>query len=154
MKAPEFSYNRPESVLVIVYTVTNRVLLLKRTDHEDFWQSVTGSMHWHEKTPVDTASRELSEETGLKSGSQLINLHKTYKYFIYPQWKHRYSPGTDTNIEHSFALELPTEKGVTLNPSEHSGYEWLGFESAAQRVTSWSNREAILRVWMCLNRRR
>jgi len=154
MTSADKLYKRPESILVIVYTLTDKVLLLKRTDHDDFWQSVTGSMGWSENSPLATAQRELAEETDLKQGNKLIDLNKSYKYPVYPQWKHRYSPETNTNTEHSFALELATELGVTLNPEEHCEYAWLGFRQAADRVISWSNKEAILRVWMCMSRKR
>lgn len=154
MTTAEKLYKRPESILVIVYTLTDKVLLLRRTDRPDFWQSVTGSMEWSESSPIETAQRELTEETGLENRPQLIDLNKTYKYPIYPQWRHRYSPETNTNTEHSFALELSTELGVTLNSEEHSEYAWLGFKQAADKVTSWSNREVILRVWMCMSRKR
>ncbi|HXK57741.1 MAG TPA: dihydroneopterin triphosphate diphosphatase, partial [Gammaproteobacteria bacterium] len=35
-------YKRPESILLVVYTQTAEVLMLKRTRPAQFWQSVTG----------------------------------------------------------------------------------------------------------------
>ena len=58
-------FKRPESVLVVVYTRTGKVLLLRRADHPEFWQSVTGSMEWGDEQPAETAVRELREETGI-----------------------------------------------------------------------------------------
>ena len=52
-------FKRPESVLVVVYTRTGKVLLLKRADDPDFWQSVTGSLLWEETEPRQAAAREL-----------------------------------------------------------------------------------------------
>ena len=52
-------YKRPESVLVVVYTRTARVLLLKRADHPHFWQSVTGALEWSESEPRLAAAPEL-----------------------------------------------------------------------------------------------
>ena len=57
-------YKRPESVLVVVYTATGKVLLL-RVQPPYFWQSVTGSLRWGEREPRAAAARELREETGL-----------------------------------------------------------------------------------------
>ncbi|MEO8122029.1 MAG: dihydroneopterin triphosphate diphosphatase, partial [Rhodoferax sp.] len=37
------AYKIPESVLVVIYTPALDVLLIKRADAVDFWQSVTGS---------------------------------------------------------------------------------------------------------------
>ncbi|MGD8932832.1 MAG: NUDIX domain-containing protein, partial [Chromatiales bacterium] len=53
---PADTYKRPESVLVVVYTAGGEVLLLRRTRPRDFWQSVTGSLHWGE-SPRQAARR-------------------------------------------------------------------------------------------------
>ena len=136
-------HKRPESVLVVVYTKADTVLLLQRSDKTDFWQSVTGSMRWDESDPEVTARRELSEETGLVVNGGLRNWEKTFRFQILPQWAHRYAPGTKENLEHMFALELPEEVMITMNPLEHAACVWLPFAEASQRVTSWTNREAI-----------
>lgn len=136
-------HKRPESVLVVVYTKADTVLLLQRSDKTDFWQSVTGSMRWDESDPEVTARRELSEETGLVVNDGLRNWEKTFRFQILPQWAHRYAPGTKENLEHMFALELPEEVMITMNPLEHAAFVWLSFAEASQRVTSWTNREAI-----------
>ena len=57
-------FRRPESVLVVIYTVRFECLLLERVSPRGFWQSVTGTLHWRE-TPADAAAREVREETGL-----------------------------------------------------------------------------------------
>src|SRR5690242_6759740 len=54
----------PISTLVIVYTPDLRVLMLERADFPEHWQSVTGSQEPGE-TLLETATRELFEETGL-----------------------------------------------------------------------------------------
>lgn len=130
-------------MLVVVYTTNGRVLLLRRTDKTDFWQSVTGSMRWDESDPAVTARRELSEETGLVATDGLRDWEKTCRFRIWPQWAHRYPPGTKENLEHMFSLELPEEVMITMNPLEHAAFVWVPFAEASQRVTSWTNREAI-----------
>ncbi|MFQ6022466.1 MAG: dihydroneopterin triphosphate diphosphatase [Acidiferrobacterales bacterium] len=136
-------YKRPESVLVVVHTATGKVLVMRRRDKPEFWQSVTGSMRWDEDAPVITARRELKEETGLTISGGLRDWDKTYRFKIMSQWAHRYAPGTCENVEHLFSLELPGEATVTLNPNEHVEFAWLSFDEALTRVTSWTNREAI-----------
>ncbi len=137
------SFKRPESVLVVVVTRTGKVLLLKRADHPDFWQSVTGAMRWEERDPRATAVRELREETGLAAEpAALRDLGLTQRYPILPQWRQRYAPEVTENTEHAFALELPEETRLMLHP-EHTEYGWFPFEEAVQRVASWANRRAI-----------
>jgi len=131
-------------VLVVVYARSGKVLLLRRADHPDFWQSVTGSMHWDEQQPHQTALRELEEETGLRvSPPALLDLGLIQRFPILPQWRGRYAPDVLENIEHAFALELVQEAPITLAPREHSEYAWFGFDDAQRKVSSWTNREAI-----------
>jgi len=136
---------RPESVLVVVYTLTGKALLLQRADDPGFWQSVTGSLEWEESSPRQAAERELREETGLVAEG-LQDADQSYRYVILPQWRHRYAPGTQENAEHVYFLALPSERDITINPAEHAQYAWYPFEEAAAKVASWTNREAILKV--------
>lgn len=136
-------FARPESVLVLIYTVTGKVLLLQRADDRSFWQSVTGSLRWDETTPRQAAVRELAEETGITETSALRDLALTYRYPILPRWRPRYAPEVTENIEHVFALTLPGEREIRVDPAEHRTYAWLDFVAARRRVASWTNREAI-----------
>lgn len=136
-------FARPESVLVVIYTLTGKVLLLQRADDPSFWQSVTGSLHWDETEPRQAAARELAEETAITDASTLCDLGLTYRYPILPRWRSRYAPELMENTEHVFALALPGEREITLDPAEHSAYVWLDFPAARRRATSWTNREAI-----------
>ena len=55
----------PISVLVVIYTASNEVLLLERKDHPGYWQSVTGSLDALDEPLIEAAARELLEETGI-----------------------------------------------------------------------------------------
>ena len=59
------TYKIPQSVLVVIYTPLLDVLLLKRADAPDFWQSVTGSKDTLAEPFEHTAVREVVEETGV-----------------------------------------------------------------------------------------
>jgi dATP pyrophosphohydrolase len=135
---------RPVSVLVIVHTPDLRVLLLERISHVGFWQSVTGSQEDSESL-AETAAREVAEETGLSvATSELSDLRLSYRYEIFPEWRHRYQPGVTHNTEHVFSLCRPAEVPVTVAPGEHLAWRWLPWRDAAAACFSWSNREAIL----------
>ena len=135
----------PISTLVLVYTRDLRVLLIERADFPEHWQSVTGSQEPGE-TLRETATRELREETGIDAQAHggLADWQVTSAYEIFPQWRHRYAPGTTRNTEHVFALELPAPVSVVLAPHEHLHHAWLPWREAARKCFSWSNRDAIL----------
>ncbi len=134
----------PVSTLVLVYTPALEVLLLERADFPGYWQSVTGSQEPGE-TLLQTATRELAEETGIDAAAfgGLADWQRSNLYEIYPRWRHRYPEGTTHNTEHVFALEVPAPVPVTLAPREHLSHLWLPWQEAAEKVFSWSNREAI-----------
>ena len=138
-------YKQPVSVLVIVHTSDLHVLLLERADFPDHWQCVTGSRDEDEDLPA-TARRELLEETGIDADAYggPVDWHLTQDYEIFPQWRHRYAPGTTHNTEHVFSLDVMTEVPVRLAAREHTRYVWLPWRAAAARCFSWSNRDAIL----------
>jgi dATP pyrophosphohydrolase len=144
-RCDEKKYKRPESVLVVVYARSGKVLLLRRADHPEFWQSITGSMEWGDEQPAETAARELREETGIAVTPATFTDRKVQnRYVIFPQWRYKYAPGVAENTEHFFSLELADEPSVTLSPAEHSEYAWVPFAEAIERVFSWTNRDALL----------
>ncbi|MGA8262742.1 MAG: dihydroneopterin triphosphate diphosphatase [Arenicellales bacterium] len=138
-------FKRPESVLVVVFTGAGDVLLLKRSDHPDFWQSVTGSLKWGESAP-DAARRELQEETGLRCDGEIVDRHREFSFEILDIWRHRFPPGVTHNLEHVFSLELTERPGIRINPGEHSEFTWEPRAAAADKVWSWTNRRAILDI--------
>lgn len=140
------AYKRPESVLVVVYDRGGNVLLLRRRHPNWFWQSVTGSLRRGE-TPRQAAARELFEETGLRAGAGLADWGHSVTFPIVPPWKARYAPGVHTNREHWFGLQLPAKRMVTINSREHREYRWLPLPAAWQRASSWTNRQALERLF-------
>ncbi|WP_395058935.1 dihydroneopterin triphosphate diphosphatase [Polaromonas sp.] len=135
----------PESVLVVIHTPQQEVLLLERADHPGFWQSVTGSRHTPDEALVDTAAREVFEETGLAaSAADFRDWEVSNVYDIYPAWRARYAPGVTRNTEHVFSLCVPQACVVTLSPREHTAWQWLSWLEAADQCFSASNAEAVL----------
>lgn len=163
-------YKIPESVLVVIHTAEWEVLLMERADQPCFWQSVTGSKETPDESLIETAVREVWEETGIRieedvfqisaptgaddatggghagliPHSALRDWHLSNIYEIYPVWRHRYAPGVTKNTEHVFGLLVASDIPITLAPREHVRYQWLPYREAADRCFSPSNAEAIL----------
>lgn len=137
-------YKRPESVLVVVYTDHGEVLLLRRREPADFWQSITGSLDGDE-TPQAAAARELQEETGLVTPTPRAT-GRTRRFPILPAWRRRYAPDVIENVEHEFQVRLTARTAIRINPAEHLEYLWLARTEALRRASSWTNRDAIERL--------
>ncbi|MBO9512958.1 MAG: dihydroneopterin triphosphate diphosphatase [Variovorax sp.] len=140
----------PESVLVVIHTPALDVLLIRRADADDFWQSVTGSKDTEDEPLALTAAREVAEETGIDCGegsalaAQLVDWGLENVYEIYPRWRSRYAPGVTHNTEHLFGLCVPERLAPTLDAREHTHWRWLPYRDAADACFSPSNAEAIL----------
>ncbi|KIO50282.1 dihydroneopterin triphosphate diphosphatase [Nitrosospira sp. NpAV] len=139
-------YKIPISVLVVIHTPDMQVLLLERADHPGYWQSVTGSQNPGE-TLVQTAVREVAEETGLDAARyRLTGCNIQNEYEIYEEWRWRYAPEVTRNTEHVFALLLPGPVPVTVAAREHLNFMWLPWREAAEKTFSPSNAEAIRKL--------
>lgn len=134
----------PQSVLVVIHTPALEVLLIRRADAQEHWQSVTGSKDMETEELRETARREVLEETGIACGDGLVDWNLENVYAIWPQWLHRYAPGVRHNTEHLFSLAVPAGTPVQLHAREHTAFRWLPWQAAAEACFSPSNAEAIL----------
>jgi dihydroneopterin triphosphate diphosphatase len=140
------NYKIPQSVLVVIYTLSGQVLLIRRTD-AGTWQSVTGSKDFWDEDWADTAAREVQEETGIDARHPQCRLQDWQLenvYDSYPVWRWRYAPEVSRNTERVFGLCVPEQTPITLSPAEHTDWQWLHWQAAADHCFSPSNAEAIL----------
>ena len=139
-------YKIPQSVLVVIYTPSGQVLLIRRTD-VGTWQSVTGSKDHLDESWTTTAVREVQEETGINAlhpQCRLEDWQLENVYDIYPAWRWRYDPQVSRNTERVFGLRVPEKTPISLSPAEHTDWQWLDWQAAADHCFSPSNAEAIL----------
>ena len=145
LSAMQRPFKIPQSVLVVIHTPALDVLMINRADAPGTWQCVTGSKDSEDESFEATAIREVREETGIACAiGKLTDWNIENLYDIYPRYLHRYAPGVTRNLEHVFGLCVPAGTPVTLNPREHTAYQWLTWRKAADLCFSPSNAEAIL----------
>lgn len=142
MPAP--AWKRPESVLVVVHTA-DQVLLLERVRPAGFWQSVTGSLEAGE-TASQAAIRELGEETGF-DGREIRDLGLVQTFRIAPAWRERYAPDVVENRETAFALCLAFAAEPRVNPAEHRQFRWFGVDQALETASSHTDAAAIEQIF-------
>lgn len=133
---------------MVVHSTGGLVLLMNRTQPRGFWQSVTGSLDWGE-SPRQAAIRELFEETGLQlNDGELKDTDEQHRFAILSQWRSRYAPTVQSNLEHVFEFKLDSVRQIRMNPVEHWAYCWLPISKAAEQASSQTNCDAILSLPM------
>lgn len=120
------------NVQIFVYTLNPfKVLILKWTkERSGYYQPVCGGGEVGE-TPMDTAKREVLEETGIGTYVRLFDLDYT---FTYDETKN----GKYMHMEDScFAMEVKTSVPIQLS-EEHELYLWCT-EEEAREVLNWKH---------------
>ncbi len=102
---------------------------------KDYWDFPKGHIEKGEKE-IETVKREVFEETGLKNIKILDGFKETIKYFF------KFEGKTILKFV-TFYLAETKEKEVKIS-FEHTGYEWLPFEKAVERL-SFKNAKEILK---------
>lgn len=134
-----------KEVFIVGYSKNNKkgkveYILLKRKLHWKGWEFPKGKIESKE-TKIETAKRELKEETGLK----LIKIKKfnfSGKYLYKNLLKDR--PGLGGQTFSLYAAEVKKGK-VSLDKREHSGHKWFSFFEAEKKLT-WPNQKKSLRI--------
>ncbi|MFL3015125.1 MAG: NUDIX pyrophosphatase [Candidatus Neomarinimicrobiota bacterium] len=134
----------PDSVIRVidayVYRQTQegiKFLLLKRAKtkiYEHLWQGVAGKIEEGE-TAVETAIRELMEETGFKP----------FRMFTADHVSKFYEAKWDTiNLVPVFGIEV--KKSEVSISKEHCDFKWVDFELASKTLVWQGQKEGILSV--------
>ena len=132
-----------------MYSDDGQVLLLKRNQPFEFWQSVTGNLEPGESHPA-AARRELYEETGLSDQGELRYAGISRQFAIDPRWINRFPPGAVENVEFEWRYRLPQSVDITISDDEHSEFVWLPIDEAVDKVWSWTNKDALKSLRLAL----
>ncbi|MFE4869494.1 NUDIX pyrophosphatase [Streptomyces sp. NPDC056682] len=129
-------------VLVLPFRQTDdvRYALFRRSDG-GYWQGVAGGGEVGE-SPLQAAQRELAEETGLGEDVEFVRLDSQATIPVV-QVTGAFTWGPDVLVipEFTFGVRLGTAEPHLS--SEHTTYEWFGFEAARQALRWDSNRSAL-----------
>src|SRR5215212_6121635 len=138
--------DRPETLRLIKVLIHDgeRVLLLhRRPERGNFWQPITGSMESGE-SPVETARREIAEETGNRGEPRDMNL--TQSFLIESQYLASLYEEPIIATEVAFEAALDSRLPIRMDADEHDACGWFTFAEAYERIRWTDDREALERL--------
>ncbi|HEY8130641.1 MAG TPA: lipoyl(octanoyl) transferase LipB, partial [Thermoanaerobaculia bacterium] len=122
----------------------HRVLLLhRRPERGNFWQPITGSIEEGE-TPIETARREIAEETGHHGDPKALDLHQSF--MIESQYLEARHPAPIIASEIGFVAQLAASAPIKIDANEHDDFGWFTFGEAYERIRWTDDREALERL--------
>ena len=122
----------------------DRVLLLhRRPERGNYWQPVTGSIEDGE-SPIETARRELTEETGQRAEPRALDLVQSF--MIESQFLQARHPVPVIASEIAYAATLDAAVPIRLDTVEHDACGWFTFAEAYERIRWTDDREALERL--------
>ena len=137
----------------VIYRVVDgerKFLLLHYNYKQPHWDFPKGKIEEGEQ-PVETARREVKEETGITQLDVKEGFMETVHYFFSREGE------TVSKDVHYFLMETTQDK-VTLS-KEHIGYVWLNFAAAMKRLSFKNSQEVLQKAegispsCSCLTRR-
>ena len=138
--------SRSETIRLIKIVVHDgeRVLLLhRRPERGNFWQPLSGTIDGDE-LPLDTARRELTEETGQTGEPEAIDLQQSF--MIDSQFLAAKHPPPIIATEIGFAFQLNAGAPIRIDPAEHDDFGWFTFAEAYERIRWTDDRESLEKV--------
>ncbi|MBF0519036.1 MAG: N-acetyltransferase [Nitrospirae bacterium] len=128
--------------IIAVYEQGGKPLFLLIQHNAGHWAFPKGHANAGE-TPIDTAKREMEEETSVTD----------YKLYDHPPFIENYivtRQGKPVNKTVLYFLALVKEKTVKIQESEIADYKWADFSEALATVTFNEGKELLLEVNECL----
>lgn len=133
----------PYQVLVFPYIINNDLIefaIFKRSDL-DYWQGIAGGGE-DQETPIQSAKRELFEETGIIDSVSFMKLDSISSLSV-EAVVGEFLWGEEVYVlkEYCFGAQV-CNKDIILS-KEHLHYKWLSFEEAMKHLKWDSNKTAL-----------
>ena len=112
---------------------------------EDYWNFPKGHID-NKESEIETAKREIEEETGLKE-IDIIPFFRIRRIYFFRAPKDDYVAARSNKLTFKtviFFLAEAKSKEVKVS-YEHRGYEWLEFNDALKRLKKYKNIQNILK---------
>jgi lipoyl(octanoyl) transferase len=127
-------------VKVLVHDGDRVLLLHRRPERGNFWQPITGSIETGEQ-PLETARREIVEETGNRSEPREMDLRQSF--MIESHYLASRYPAPIIASEIGFVARLSSQLPIRMDAEEHDGYGWFSFDEAYAHIKWTDDREAL-----------
>jgi lipoyl(octanoyl) transferase len=130
-------------VKIIVHDGERILLLHRKPERGNFWQPITGSIEDGE-LPLETARRELTEETGRRGEPEALELEQSFmieSHFLESKY-----PAPIVARETVFTFEMPPGTAIQMDADEHDEYGWFTFAEAYEKIRWTDDREAMEKV--------
>ena len=127
-------------VKVMIHDDHHVLLLHRKPERGNFWQPITGSIEDGE-TPIETARREIVEETGNPGGPETLDLEQSF--MIESQYLAARHPGPMIASEVGFVAEMASSAVIRMDADEHDDYGWFSFADAYGKIRWSDDREAL-----------
>ncbi|SNQ61814.1 bis(5'-nucleosyl)-tetraphosphatase [Candidatus Methanoperedens nitratireducens] len=126
---------RKKSCGAVVFRKNREVKYLLLHYEAGHWDYVKGEVEKGE-SERDTVVRELMEETGITDARFIEGFREEIRYF--------FKMGGRTVYKEAVFFLMETETSEVVLSFEHTGYEWLDYQKAIERLT-FENAKNILR---------
>ena len=127
-------------VKVMVHDGERVLLLHRRPERGNFWQPITGSIEEGE-LPLETARRELIEETGNAGEPRALDLHQSF--LIDSQFLAATYPQPIIASETGFVIEMSSHSPIRIDTHEHDDFGWFTVAEAYEKIRWTDDREAL-----------
>ena len=132
--------------IVPVYQGDTRTEFLIIHQTNDIWGFPKGGEEAGE-SEVDTARRELAEETNITDVEFLANTK------IYERYDAIYPDGQSYHKEVAYFVGIVSNQAVTLQEEEVQDYAWLPYEEALERLTFENTQKVLRQAYAALKER-